>query len=176
MHVALQERGGAHLRAGHIADLAELDALLLLDQQRHGLGRRAAGVDGEGLAVQGLPVRIRRRIDDREEARRLQLADEPDRGTGLLDYRVWRAEGDVGLPAQDRFGGEVLLGELRELDVDPALADPLQRDQQVERLDPFDVAERDPDRPLHRGRLLGSARASGSVACGLSRAASSEGE
>ena len=133
-------------------------------------------MDSEVLAVECLPDRVRLRVDDGEEARLLELTDDADGSFGLLDHGVWRAQGDVGLPAQDGFGGNVLLRELLELDVDPALAQPLQRDQQVDRLDPLDIAEGDPELPLDRGRCLSSARASGSVACGLSRGASSKRE
>jgi hypothetical protein len=138
------------LRASHVADFAELDALLLLDEERHRLGPRPARVDRERLAVERLPVGIGLGVRDREEAQRLQLADDPDGCAGLLDDRVRSAERHVGLPAQHGLSGEVLLGELGQLHVDPALADALERDQQVECLDPLDVAKRDPDAALDR--------------------------
>ncbi len=118
-------------------------------------------MDGERLAVERLPVGIRLRIGDGEEAQGLQLAEDPDRRASLLDHRVRRAEGDVGLSAQYGLGGEVLFGELDQLDLDAPLAHPLERDEEVERLDALDVAECDPDAALD-----------GSVGAGASATAS----
>ncbi len=148
LHVALDQRGGAHFRAGHEADLAELDALLLLDEERHRLGPGSARMDGERLAIERLPVWIRLGVDDREEAQGLELAEDPDRRAGLLDDGVRSAKANIGLSAQHGLGGEVLLGELDQLDIDAPLAHPLERDEEVERLDALDVAERDPDAAL----------------------------
>ena len=67
-------------------------------------------------------------------------------------------------PAEDRLGGEILLGELGQLDVDPALADALERDKQVERLDPLDVAERDVDTALDGSAVRGGAAGCGAAA------------
>ena len=145
LDVAAQQRGRAHLGARHVADLAELDALLLLDDPGERLGRRASGVHGEGLAVERLPVGVGGLVDHGEEAQALELAEDPQRSAGALDQAVRRAEPDVGLAADHGLVGEVLVGELDQLDVGAPLAHPLHGDEEGERLDRLDVAESDPD-------------------------------
>ena len=109
------------------------------------LGGRAAGVDGEGLAVQGRPVGVGGLVDDGEEPGRTQLAEDPQRGARPLDQGVRRAEADVGLAADDGLVGEVLVGQLDQLDVDALVAHPLEGDEEGQRLHRLDVAEGDPD-------------------------------
>ena len=100
---------------------------------------------GHRLAVERLPVGIRGLVDDGEEAQALQLAEDPQRRARALDQAVRRAEADVGLAADHGLVGEVLVGELDQLDLGAPLAHAIERDEQRERLDRLDVAERDPD-------------------------------
>ena len=145
LDVASQQGGGAHLGAVDVADVTELDAFLLLDDLRQRLGRGATRVHGERLAVHRLPVGVLRLVDDREEPGCLELAEDPQRGLGGLDQRVRRAEADVGLAPDDRLVGEVLVGELHQLDLGAAVPHPLEGDEQREGLHGLDVAEGDPD-------------------------------
>ena len=100
---------------------------------------------GEGLAVERLPVGVGGLVGHGEEANALELADDPQRSAGVLDQAVWRAEPHIGLPADHGLVGEVLVGELDQLDVGAPLAHPLHGDEEGERLDRLDVAESDPD-------------------------------
>jgi hypothetical protein len=102
-------------------------------------------VHGEGLAVERLPVGVGGLVDHGEEAQALELADDPQRSARLLDQPVRRAEPDIGLPADHGLVGEILVGELDQLDVCAPLAHPLHGDEQGERLDRLDVAESDAD-------------------------------
>src|SRR5918996_3300291 len=144
-HVSTQERRSPHFRTGHVADLAELDALGLFNEPSQRLRGGAARVNCERLTVERLPVGVRRHVGDREEACDLQLAEDPYGGGGALDQTVRGTEPDIGLPADDRLVGEILVGQLVELDLDITFAHPVERDEQGERLDRLDVTQRDAD-------------------------------
>ena len=81
-------------RARHVGALAELDAFARRHDVAVGLGRRAAGVEGEGLAVQVLPGLVFGG-DDREEDQRRHLEDGAERHLGLLDHRIGRADAEI---------------------------------------------------------------------------------
>ena len=102
-------------------------------------------MDGELPPVERLPVGVRGLVGHGEELHALELAEDPQRSARALDQAVGRAETDVGLAADHRLVGEVLVGELDQLDVGAPLAHPLHRDEERERLHRLDVAKRDPD-------------------------------
>src|SRR3712207_2750558 len=133
LYVSAQKRRRAYLRAGHVADLAELDALDLLDEHGLRLGARAPRVHGEGLAVESLPVGVGGLVDYGEVPQGLKLAEDPYGSRGAFDQAVRRTEPHVGLPADDGLVREVLVGQLVGLDLHAALANVLQGDEQGDR-------------------------------------------
>src|SRR5919112_4715925 len=155
LDVSAQQRRRAYLRAGHVADLAELDALDLLDEHGLCLGARAPRMHRERLAVESLPVGVGGLVDDGEVPQGLELAEDPDGSRGAFDQAVRRTEPHVGLPADDCLVRDVLVGQLVGLDLHAALAHVLQGDEQGEGLDRLDVAQRDPDGALASLALLG---------------------
>jgi hypothetical protein len=117
-------------------------------------------VHRERLPVERLPVGVFGLVDDGEELEALQLAEDPQWSARALDQTVGRAEPDIGLAADHGLVGEVLVGELDQLDVGAPLPDPLHGDEEGERLDRFDVAEGHADAAAAFGR--GSASRSSS--------------
>ena len=117
--------------------------MVLGHQQHHRLGARAARLHGDLLAVEVLPALVEFAVDDREEAQRRDLREHADRHADLLDQRVGRADADIGLAADDRLGGEVLVVEDDQLDIDAALLGALDRGQRLDRFDAGQVAEGD---------------------------------
>ena len=117
--------------------------MVLGHQQHHGLGAGAARLHGDLLAVEVLPGLVELAVDDREEAQRRDLREHADRHAGLLDQRIGRADADIGLAANDRLRGEVLVVEDDQLDIDAALLGALDRGQRLDGFDPGQVAEGD---------------------------------
>src|ERR671913_706222 len=148
LDVSAQQRIRAYLRDGHVADLAELDALFLLDEPGLRLGARATRVHRELLTVEGLPVGVGGLVDHGEVPQGLQLAEDPEGSRRAFDQAVRRTKPHVGLPADDGLVCKVLVGQLGDLDLHTALTHVLQGDEQVEGLDRLDVAQRDPDDAL----------------------------
>src|ERR687894_1187042 len=148
LYVSAQQRRRTYFRAGHVAELAELDALDLLDEPGLRLGARAPRVHRERLAVEGLPVGVGGLVDHGEVPQGLELAEDPDGSRRALDQAVRRTEPHVGLPADDGLVRNVLVGQLVGLDLHAALTHVLQGDEQGEGLDRLDVAQRDPDGAL----------------------------
>src|SRR5918997_2937028 len=148
LDVPAQQRRRAYLRAGHVADLAELDALDLLDEHGLCLGARAPRMHRERLAVESLPVGVGGLVNHGEVPQGLELAEDPDWSRRAFDQAVRRTEPHVGLPADDGLVREVFVGQLVGLDLHAALANVLQGDEQGEGLDRLDVAQRDPDGAL----------------------------
>src|SRR5918997_3457486 len=148
LYVSAQQRRRAYFRAGHVAELAELDALDLLDEPGLRLGARAPRVHRERLAVEGLPVGVGGLVDHGEVPQGLELAEDPEGSRRAFDQAVRRTEPHVGLPADDSLVRKVLVGQLGGLDLHAALTHMLQGDEQVEGLDRLDVAQSDPDEAL----------------------------
>src|SRR3712207_2130938 len=102
LYVSAQQRRRAYLRAGHIADLAELDVLDLLDEPGLRFGARAPRVHRERLAVEGLPGGVGGLVDHGEVPQGLELAEDPERSRRAFDQAVRRTKAYVRLPAEDR--------------------------------------------------------------------------
>src|SRR3546814_5546213 len=91
--LALHHRDNAVLGAGHVAALPELDAFALGDDVADRLGPGAAGVEGEGLAVEILPGLVLDR-GDREEHQAGHLEHHLQRHLALLDDRIGGARSE----------------------------------------------------------------------------------
>src|SRR3546814_3134745 len=111
------------------AALAELDALALGDDVADGFSAGAAGVEGEGLAVQVLPGLVFLR-GDREEHQARHLVNHLERNLALLDHGIGGADSEIGLAVHDRLDGELLLGEGGHLVLDAAVLGAFERDQE----------------------------------------------
>src|SRR5918995_2743930 len=148
LDVSAQQRIRANLRAGHVADLTELDSLFLLDESGQCLGARPPRVHRDRLAVEGLPVGVGGLVDHGEVPQGLELAEDPEGSRRAFDQAVRRTKPHVGLSADDGLVRKVLVGQLGDLDLHAALTHVLQGDEQVEGLDRLDVAQRDPDEAL----------------------------
>ena len=103
-------------------------------------------MDGDLLAVEVLPRLVELGVDDREEAERRDLQEHAHRNADLLDERIGCADADIGLAADDRLGGQVLVVEDDQLDVDAAFLGALDRGERLDRFDAGQVAEGDPHR------------------------------
>src|SRR5688500_3243894 len=105
-------------------------------------------MDRERLTVESLPVRVLGLVDAGEETSGLQLTDDPQGSAGALDQAIRGSEPDIALSADDCLIGDVLVGQFVDLDLHTSFAHPLEGDEQGERLDGLDIAQRDADGSL----------------------------